>query len=268
MPAIPYLSVLEFHGSDALSFLHNQLSADIAALAHGEATFACLCQPKGRVIALLLVQAAEDGALVVCARELAATVRQRLAMYVLRDDVAIRERPDLEIHGTDSDSGAGLIRPLPGLAYRLHGKEASADGNPQAWKARELEHGVCWLGAATSEQFLPQMLGCESIGALSFRKGCFPGQEIIARTRYLGKLKRNALLARISATISPDPLESVSLTHDEEEASAVIVDLATLEGGTLLFLVARAQTDFYPSAMHYLGKDCAIEGHWIDKGVR
>jgi len=258
MPVLPYLSVLEVRGTDALDFLHRQLSADIATLGDGDATFACLCQPKGRVIAPLLVQATVDGALLVCARELAATVSRRLAMYVLRDDVTIRERPDLDVHGSTAGSGAGVLCPLPKLAYRLGGEEETAADDPQSWKARELEHGVCWLGTATSEQFLPQMLGFETIGALSFRKGCYPGQEVIARTRYLGKLKRHAIQVVVAGAVTPDPMEAVEIQGADVQAAAVVVDHAPAPGGaTRLFLVARVAETFEPVALVWRGQGLA-----------
>lgn len=267
MPAIPYLSVLEIGGADARDFLHRQLSADIEALSDGEATFACLCQPKGRVIALLLVQAFGRGVRVVCSRDLTETVKRRLSLYVLRDDVRIETRDDLLVHGVDSSAAGDLLQPLPGLAYTLRAGEYAVDNDAQAWKSKELQHGVSWLGAATSEQFLPQMLGYEAIGALSFRKGCYPGQEIIARTRYLGSLKRNALLVRATATIASDPLEAVSLANGGEEANAVVVDCAPVDEGTLLLLVARAQTAFSPSALLFRGDTYPIESHWLAKGA-
>ncbi len=252
MPELSYLSVIQFSGEDARDFLHRQLSADINVLRPGASSFACLCQPKGRVIALLLVQASEDGAMVVCARELAPLVMQRLGMYVLRDDVSICERPDLKVHGEFGADGAEDLSPLPGLSYRLLASaEVSQPGN-ESWKAHELGLGVTWLAPPSSEEFLPQMLGFERIGALSFKKGCYPGQEVIARTRYLGKLKRHAVLLDTDHTIEPDPMEQVTVLGEDESAAAVVVDRAQLDSGaTRLLLVVRTAQPFPASRLEW-----------------
>lgn len=265
MKRISYLDVLRLRGADTRRFLHNQLSAEIEALEPGAATFACLCQPKGRVIALLLVQITGDGALLACASALSAAVAARLGMFVLRDDVQIDRPGDLAVL-TAANGGLGsdtaLATPLPGLAYAL-APPGSAEADAGAWKATELRHGVAWLDASSSEQFLPQMLGYEGIGALNFRKGCFPGQEIIARTRYLGKLKQRALVADVYEEVNLEPMTVLDLHGETQEAEARLVDLAPAVGGTRLLMVARTAEEFAVKRVHVGEREMAVTVRWL-----
>lgn len=260
---LPHLAAIRADGADVLDFLHRQLSADILGLGDGDATFACLCQPKGRVIALLMVTPRRDGegAWIVCADSLADKVRQWLSRFVFRDDVQFAN--DItEVPCTAAPDDDHALVPIPGfrgLAYRLAPAGEADAGAVAAFRARELAAGVAWLDDATSEAFLPQMLGTEHIGALNFRKGCYPGQEIVARTHYLGKLKQRPVLACSGARIEVAPMEAVTLVHAGEEGEvhidARVVDAVPDGDGTRLLLVARA------------GKAPAAD-HMVDKLVR
>lgn len=241
MVVLDNLDVIEFSGADAADFLHRQLSADILALAPGECTFACLCIPKGRVQALLLVQARDTSLRCLCAARLAGTVAQNLRRFVFRDDVTITERTDLAVLGVEAPEQAELLT-RTGLGYAVapRGESTPEAGRARAWKQRELEMGVAWLDEVSSEAFLPQALGYERIGALSFRKGCYPGQEIVARTRYLGRLKRRAVTLRVEGVAELVPMQRVTLAGDGHEAVADLVDSA----GDVLYLVARSAEVF------------------------
>lgn len=252
MLSINTLSVLEFTGHDAAQFLHNQLSADIMAIGSGKATFACYCNPAGRVLGLLLLGQQEKSILVVCASALATSLVDMLSKYIIREDVRIVQRDDLVVAVGDPSEKIESVLILEtgtGLDYVI-ATEANvtrqADSQQtQAWKMKELSKGVIWLDQASSAKFLPQMLGYENIGALSFQKGCFPGQEIIARTRYLGKLKRRPMLLCIDDEIPVEANEKISLHQDGETCSAVIVDQAK-DQEQLLFVVVRTTTDIKP----------------------
>ena len=251
------LSVLEFSGRDAGQFLHNQLSADINNIGPGEAGFACCCNPAGRVLGLLLVCLHKDSLLAVCASELVEPLKTWLSRFVIRADVAIQLRDDIAIAACiqDDPEGAELVlKTGPGLNYAIlpsrHFSEPGDEGQAQSWKVDELKKGIVWLDGGTSAKFLPQMLGFEQIGALSFQKGCFPGQEIIARTRYLGKLKRRPLLVR-TANVTPIGVnEKISLNRGETTCSAVVVDRAQDQNhDQYLFVVARVNEAFRPETI-------------------
>jgi folate-binding protein YgfZ len=256
MIPIKSLSVLEISGLDAGQFLHNQLSADILGILPGSAGFACFCNPAGRVIALLLVFRSEGTFYVVCSRDLAEPLQSWLSRFIIRAKVEIRISTDLTVVGLDNPSvneqtSEALVISATtgsGLTYGIARQSAHEDPLAQkVWQASELKAGVIWLGSDTSAQFLPQMLGFEKIGALSFNKGCYPGQEIIARTRYLGKLKRRPLLLSVNQDFSVDIMGKVDLWVGENRFSAVVVDQAeTGSTGQTLFVVARMGAETTP----------------------
>jgi hypothetical protein len=260
------LSVFELRGNDARQFLQNQLSADIDAIAIGAAGFACCCNPAGRVLALLLVMPLEDRFMLVLSADLAEEIRAWLGRFVLRADVQMAARNDLFVAtggaAAVSRAAHGPVAPVAGLSYVLL-DEPFPDLEPEKggghhWKAEELQRGVCWLDGVTSGQFLPQMLGFERIGALSFRKGCFPGQEVIARTRYLGKLKRRPLLLRAGLGQALPALQKLSLETAAGPVSAVLVDQAAVGAERWLFTVVRAEQEVTPLGMVVDGKAVSL----------
>lgn len=247
------LDVLQFIGPDAANFLQSQLTADIGRLDGDSAGFACVCNPQGRVLGLLLLGRTDaDTLTAICDKSLAAGLVQHLSRYVLRAKVSIRHRTDLAVAGLPDGcvNGAEPIE-LSHFAGRYAIVDRCATGAQtqevavRTWRIRELLHGVNWLDTTTQGEFLPQMLGLQAIGALSFTKGCYPGQEIIARTRHLGKLKRHPLLCLLAGPSGVAPGQEVTLTAGGEDASAVVIDaVATEAGDTLAMLVARTPEGF------------------------
>ena len=250
---LEYLSVARFHGADAGNFLQNQLSADIAALAPGDAGFACCCTPKGQVIGLLLVCRQDNDFLVAGAAGLLPGILTRLKMFVFRAKVEFLAEPDMQVYGVISAlqpcrpaefQPAGL-----NLRYRFSAPEDLQESPGETFetgenfKAAEISRGVVWLAAETSEKFIPQMLGFEQIGAVSFSKGCYPGQEIVARARYLGKVKRKPLVVRTLEPCPVKPAGRVELLRDETWIQGVVIDVAAAEDGSILFIVAPGEPE-------------------------
>jgi folate-binding protein YgfZ len=216
MPTIEFHDVgevgtLRVAGPDAAAFLQGQLTADIRTLAPDSGQLAAWCSPQGRVIALMRLVPTEDGFLALMPRALAGDVAERLARFVLRARVRIEDASStLAVAGlAGSTTGvlAGLslgegsqvrLAQLPGprcLAIGTPGPvaalrdrwPAAPDG---AWDALAVSLGEPEVYPATSEAWVPQMLNLDLLGAVSFRKGCYPGQEIVARTQNLGRIKR------------------------------------------------------------------------------
>lgn len=220
---LPYLAVARVQGPDAVAFLQAQLSADIAALPGGGATFACYCSPRGQVYGLLLVcrepgrpgEESVGNYLLAGAVELLPSMLERLRRFVLRARVTLEAAGDLAVCGTPAEAApaAEVYSTSPGLAYRIaETTQCAPDGRAAAtWKALELRHGIAWLDAATSERFIPQMLGFDRLGAVSFSKGCYPGQEIVARSRYLGTVKRKPLRLLVDGAPEIPPGSAVRL---------------------------------------------------------
>ncbi len=227
--AIPYLSVVRVTGEDAGDFLQSQLSADIAALGAGDTTPACYCTPKGKVLGLLLIGRDDEGYLLAANRELLAGILQRLKMFVLRSRVAFEE------------TGAVAVAGPNGAVFGC-ASEAETMQDAEAWRAGELLAGVTWLNTGSSDSFIPQMLGFENIGAVSFQKGCYPGQEIVARARYLGKVKRRPLIFTVESVLALDPGSKARVRRGEDWSDAVVVDSARLdENRTVVFTVAPGE---------------------------
>lgn len=243
MSELSHLGVIRATGKDTVRFLHAQLSAAVDGLQAGQSTFAALCEPKGRVVALLLLARQEHGVDLVCARSLVDAVCRRLKPYILRDDVRLEVDDARSVAGLDPQAPAmsGEVEPLPALRYAF--VPPGTAPRDDAFRARELARGVAWLDPASSGQFLPQMLGHEAIGALSFRKGCYPGQEIIARTRYLGRLKQRAAIVSLpGGTVVPGE-NACRLVGAGQSGDAVLVDQAA-DGHSVALLVVRTQEAF------------------------
>lgn len=225
---IPYLAVARVDGEDAGAFLQSQLSADILALNAGENTLACYCTPKGQVLGLLLVGRAAQGYLLAGSTTLLPGILRRLQMYVMRSNVLIQ------------DAAGVAVTAAPGPAYRF-GDTGNDTLDTEAWHAGELRAGITWLGENSSEKFIPQMLGFETIGAVSFNKGCYPGQEIVARARYLGKVKRKPLIIEVEGAPGLDPGSKLRVQRGGDWADAIVVDQARDGDKRVFFTVAREQ---------------------------
>ena len=230
------LGVLRVRGADTVSFLQGQLSNDLTLLCAGRSLLAGYHNPQGRVIALLRVlQLAPDDLLAVLPRELIGPVAQRLARFILRAKVKLAdESPQWTVTGlmrapaSDPAAADALPADLNGAArseaalvvcvaeqpsrwLQLRpAAHASACGGgtelpTQAWRRLAVAAGEPQVYAATSEQFVAQMLNLDAIGAVAFDKGCYTGQEVIARAHYRGRVKRRLqrFVTRGAALLQP-----------------------------------------------------------------
>jgi len=266
MIAISYLSAIRFSGADAGDFLHNQLSSDVLALSNGDSVFACYCEPKGRVLALMLIGRVDEDYYAVMSSSLAPAIADRLKIYVMRSKVVLEVLGENTISGLQTDnepqlsSASMLPIPVPDshkwLIVNTDDNRLDHDAAAQdAWKISELQMGISWLCPETSGQFLPQMLGFDHLGAVNYRKGCYPGQEIVARTHYLGKVKRHPRLLCTSAVICPDPLDKVQVFSDEQAYEAIITDCGHREdGGGCLFVITRMNPELVAEKIEYQGQ--------------
>lgn len=185
---LDHLAALEFAGADASAFLHGQLSSDVLGLAVGDSHLTSYSTPKGRVVAILRLIRKPDRLIGVLPADLAVPVLERLRKYVLRAKVTLRVATELVAFGTTSAPDR-LIVGAPSAP------RTAADSEPRiaAWKRANIAAGIAQVYAATSELFVAQMLNLDLVNAISFRKGCYTGQEIIARTQNLGRIKRRML---------------------------------------------------------------------------
>jgi len=215
------LAVLRFSGADALAFLQGQVSNDTRRLADGLPLLSAYSSAQGRVVAVLHLLPHSSGVMAILPRELALTTRERLLKFVLRAKVKIEDLSDqYSVAGAhDASALEPAALPVAGAAYleregiavarvadgaqgatprywvvRARASEVrggvSGDSADLAWRLADIRAGMPQVYAATSEQFVAQMLNLDLLDAISFTKGCYTGQEIIARTQHLGRIKR------------------------------------------------------------------------------
>ena len=239
---LDYLSVARVSGNDAGSFLQAQFTADLTRLSDGDACFSGFCLPNGTVMAVILVIRIKYEYRLIAAKPLMEGLLNRLRLFVLRAEAQI-DLMNLAVFGCPEEENSCFAPTSGALRYDIAESfedETTSLASLSQWRANELREGVAWLDSDTSNQFIPQMLGLERLNALSFRKGCFPGQEVIARVRYLGKLKRRPVTIEIDSLADLEPGSGVELIDDaENKHSAVVVDLQTDANTTVVFLVAR-----------------------------
>jgi folate-binding protein YgfZ len=268
---LPDWGVIRARGADTRSFLHGQLTQDVTHLVPGTARPAGYCTAKGRLLASFVMWAADvDTVLLACSADVLPATLKRLRMFVLRAqctlDDASAEWPAWGLAGAEAGEAAPwAVRPAgggvrvalpPALVSGKAGPRALQFGGqapagpalaPATWLGLEAASGVPRIVAATVEQFVPQMVNLELVGGVNFQKGCYPGQEVVARSQYRGTLKRRGQLLVGSAPLQPgqeivhsgDPGQPAGLVALAGELPGVgpvalaELKLAALEGGSL-----------------------------------
>lgn len=220
---LAHLGVIRVTGAEAAKFLQGQLTQDVVLMNLSEARLAAFCSAKGRMQASLVVfKRSDEDILMVCSKDLLAQTQKRLSMFVMRAKAVLTDASaefqllglvggaiDSIASGThvhwakiDFDAanlvilppGAGLARALwcaPAGTAAPAGQQLSVE----VWNWLEVQSGIAPVTQPIFEAFVPQMLNYESVGGVSFKKGCYPGQEVVARSQFRGILKRRAYLA-------------------------------------------------------------------------
>lgn len=263
------LSCLEIGGGDAKEFLHNQLTNDVNHLKPGQAQHTAWCTAKGRMLSNFVNYAVPDGYKMIFQAELLPGILKRLQMFVLRAQVSIKDCSGTLVHlgvaGTEAVDvlrDAGFVVPEEpmmtsyqpdGVVIRLSAERfilaLGVEKAPvvwgrlaprltiagsSAWDWLDVKEGVPWITLATKEEFVPQMADFEKLGGVSFHKGCYPGQEIVARTQYLGKVKRHLYRLESSACLSPG--EDLFSPSVPDQAAGKVVSCAPAPDGAFVAL--------------------------------
>lgn len=252
-------ALLAVSGDDAGAFLHGQFTNDVEALRPGEAQWTSWLTAKGRMLAsFLLVRRAQDYLLMLPA-EIAEPVAKRLRMFVLRSKVKIEDASSAYarsgVAGSDAASKVAArwgsspppMRSVEHEGAIVIGLDADrfvvlapadqaglrdvAAAPPEAWEAAAIRAGIPTIVAATQEAFIPQMVNFELLGGVSFKKGCYPGQEIVARTHYRGGLKRRMALVHIDTPDAPKPGEALYSASFGDQAAGQVANAAPAAGG-------------------------------------
>jgi folate-binding protein YgfZ len=231
---VAHLAVLTVAGKDAANLLQGQITCNINDITETKSSLGAICNPKGRAIATFLLIKTSAAFLLVLPEELLETVKKRLQMYVLRSDVSLTDSsnemcliglcdPAIEaaplFATTQQDtiavnlSSRYLVITEADKAIALWSERVNHQGflpeNSEQWRYLDILSGLPWLTTETSEEFIPQMLNLDKLGGISFNKGCYTGQEIIARTHYLGKAKRGLFLAECNTSTTPKPNSTI-----------------------------------------------------------
>jgi len=236
-------------GSDAEKFLQNQFSNDISKIKNAQVQLNAYCNPKGRVLAMLyLVKRPDGGYWMIMPGDLSDALIKRLRIYVMRAKVTIDVEEEQAMIGllgerntlTDLSaySFAGYIKRdiVIGDPKKLYGKVDQLDNvlDSDYWKLCDIVSGLPQVYAKTIEQCIPQHLNMDLVSGISFSKGCYPGQEIIARLRYLGKSKYRLCVASVVSEKMIAPGETLFEKGQPEKKAGLVIDAVQCKRNVVL----------------------------------
>lgn len=257
------MGLLAVEGIDAENFLQSLTCNDVTLLSSPIAQYNGICTPQGRMLASFLLCKADDGFLLQLPQSMLEICRRRLSMYILRSkvsltDVSARYRR-IGVYGSSAawllankygpvaqdrmavtrSNDAMIICHAKDRFELLCASESWQAGEDEAlWEYREIADGIPLVYPQTSGHFVPQMLNFELIGGVSFKKGCYPGQEIVARSQYLGKVKRRMFRARIAAAAQPG-----EALYCGDEAAGEVLRIAPSPAGGYDILAVLSVTE-------------------------
>jgi len=254
---LPHLGIIRVEGEDAATFLHGQLTQDFALLGLSEARLAAYCSAKGRMQASFIgFKRSQSEILLVCSRDILAPTLKRLSMFVMRAKAKLTDATDqFVLRGLAGDT----INLIATQAYPTGAKVDfgtsnvvflhPADGTPRAlwvapvgeplpagpalstevWQWGEVRSGIATITAPIVEAFVPQMLNYESVGGVNFKKGCYPGQEVVARSQFRGTLKRRAFLVHSDSPMAAG--QEIFAEGDDSQPAATVAQAAAAPTG-------------------------------------
>lgn len=258
---LTHLGLIRAQGDDAAKFLHNQFTNDFSLLGLSEARLAGFCNAKGRLQASFIgFKRSATDILLVCSQDILVTTLKRLKMFVLRAKVDLSDASDtFSIYGLTGsaiqnaidnralnplkawakvdfdDVSVVSLYPADGVARALwvaptqNPPPAGPPLSAQQWNWGEVRSGIATVALPVFEAFVPQMLNYESVGGVNFKKGCYPGQEVVARSQFRGTLKRRAYLAHADAPMHVD--DAVFLPADGDQPCGTVAQSAAAPAG-------------------------------------
>jgi tRNA-modifying protein YgfZ len=273
---LTHLGVIQIAGEDAAKFIHSQLTQDFALLDQSRARLAAFCTAKGRMQATFIGFKRPNGdILLVCSRDVLAATLKRLSMFVMRAKAKLSDVSEqFSVYGLMGDATKTIashadttwakidldaktiinLYPADGVMRQLC---VAPMGEPppagqtvplEVWLWSEVRSGVATLTAPVVEAFVPQMLNYESIGGVNFQKGCYPGQEVVARSQFRGTLKRRTFLAHADVAMAVG--DEVFSATDAEQPAGLVVQTAAAPGGGFDALVSVQLSAVDTGALH------------------
>lgn len=255
---LPHLGLIRVQGDDAASFLQGQLTNDFALMRPGEARLAAFCNAKGRMQASFVgVPLGPGDIALVISLDLLPQTLKRLSMFVLRAKARLSDATaSFELRGLAGETARRTAggTDLPPWSHRQDGASHlvglyPADDVPRAlwlapagtpapegpaldealWQWGEVRSGVATVSAPVFEAFVPQMINYESVGGVNFKKGCYPGQEVVARSQFRGAIKRRAFLAHADTPLAAGT--ELFQASEPDQPCGLVVQAAPAPGG-------------------------------------
>lgn len=258
--------LLKLSGDDAVQFLQGQVTNDVKSLSSSNSQFAGYCTAKGRLLALFFAFSIDNAIYLQLNRALTESIMKRLKMFVLRSKVTISDESQTIRLGVAGKNAAQLLakffpnipenphaltRHENTVMIRLPSKtpmfEIITDENQanalatafatestfvseQTWNWLEIQAGIPDISAETQEAFVPQMVNLDLLEGINFKKGCYTGQEIVARTHYLGSVKRRTQLAHIASESAPKAGDAI-LDGNQQAIGQIVRVAPAINGG-------------------------------------
>jgi len=285
---LSHYGLISVSGADAKTFLQGQFTNDIRLVTEHKSQLSAYCSAKGRVLANFRLFLIDDIYFLLLPRELVSSIIARLKMFVLMARVELEDVSDTSIRigcaGSNIEKAlASMMDSIPdelnsvthldGLSIiRVSGSgprfviitqpdqaascwdSLSATALPvgiDAWALLDIHAGIPTIYQATTDTFVPQMINLQTIGGVSFEKGCYAGQEIVARMQYLGKLKRRMYLIHIDTKVSPQPADNLYIaTAQGDQGIGKIVDARPAQQGYDALAVMQVDSENVPVRLH------------------
>ncbi len=286
---LSYMGLIRVKGDDAASFLQGQLTNDIHALTEQHSQISGYCTPQGRMLAIFRIFMRDGDYFLQLPRELLAAILKRLSMYVLLSKVELTDIsyqlvriglsgncatdllaahfgpiPDDESVVCHADELTLLRLPADRPRFELLGpveqitplwqqlREEAELSEPDLWPLLDIQAGIATVYSNTSETFVPQMTNMQLVDGVSFTKGCYVGQEVVARMKFLGKLKRRMYRAHVNAEQRPSPGDELFSPQENDSSHGVgkIVDARPSPDGGYELLAVIADSAYVQGDLH------------------
>lgn len=254
---LSHFALIKVSGEDAAGFLQNQITADINSLEQQGWVLSAWCLPNGRIICNFILFQSDDGFILILPSMLKDTLIKKLSIYILRSKVSITDisddyaviglqgenisnvlnevnlsMQDQRLHSTDGVSIINFQDSTPRIMLVIDMDKigsiskrifmACREGDRNQWSLLDIESGLPWITSQTSESFLPQMLNLDLNGGLSLKKGCYPGQEIIARLHFKGEVKKRMYFGIGNGNTTPGPGDELEYQEDGQFLGTII----------------------------------------------
>lgn len=271
--SLTQLGYLTVTGSDTTKFLHAQFTNDLEALAASHWHYSGYCTPKGRLLAFMIVLKRDDNDyLLIMDDSVIDKFLPRLCMFVMRDDVSIKKgtgkllgsienTPEYWRDEMDAPSEPGsavcsenrcllAIDEQRVLYINESGQAESSSTSQQDWIRQDIFAGIPTITTETQESYVPQMVNLDLIGAVNFKKGCYPGQEVVARVHYLGKIKQRMFYLSLETTDDIAPGDQVFSAVQADKAVGTVVSAVSENDSTVLLAVLQTKAVIEGVSLH------------------